>query len=92
MLMTHVRMQSDEFMLTREFLVMMLGVQRMGVTVSADALQREGVIRYSPGEVTILDRRGLECRSRECYATSNAEFDCLLGRRVWFREGSRACA
>ena len=47
MLMTHDRMQSDEFLLTQEFLAMMLGVQRTGVTAAAGGLQRAGLIRYS---------------------------------------------
>ena len=57
--MTHDRMHSDEFLLTQEFLAMMLGVQRTGVTAAAGALQRAGLIRYKRGNVTILDRRGL---------------------------------
>ena len=52
-------MQSDEFLLTQEFLAMMLGVQRTGVTAAAGALQRAGLIRYKRGNVTIIDRRGL---------------------------------
>ena len=52
MLMTHDRMQSDEFLLTQEFLAMMLGVQRTGVTAAAGALQRAGLIRYRRGNVT----------------------------------------
>jgi len=79
MLMTHDRMQSDEFLLTQEFLAMMLGVQRTGVTVAASALQRAGLIRYKRGNVTILDRRGLIRRSCECYGVSKREFDRLLG-------------
>ena len=59
LLMTHDRMQSDEFLLTQEFLAMMLGVQRTGVTAAAGALQRAGLIRYKRGNVTIIDRRGL---------------------------------
>ena len=59
MLMTHDRMQSDEFLLTQEFLAMMLGVQRTGVTAAAGTLQRAGLIRYKRGNVTIIDRRGL---------------------------------
>ena len=82
MLMTHDRMQSDEFLLTQEFLAMMLGVQRTGVTAAAGALQRAGLIRYSRGNVTILDRRGLERLSCECYAISKLEFDRLLGERA----------
>jgi CRP-like cAMP-binding protein len=81
MLMTHDRMQSDHFLLTQEFLAMMLGVQRTGVSVAAGALQRGGLIRYTRGNVTILDRRGLEHRSCECYGVSKKEFDRLLGVR-----------
>ncbi|MDP2332956.1 MAG: Crp/Fnr family transcriptional regulator [Reyranella sp.] len=79
MLMTHDRMQSDEFLLTQEFLAMMLGVQRTGVSAAAGGLQRAGLIRYSRGVVTILDRRGLLQRSCECYGVSKREFDRLLG-------------
>ena len=82
MLMTHDRMQSDEFLLTQEFLAMMLGVQRTGVTAAAGGLQRAGLIRYTRGNVTILDRRGLERSSCECYAVSKLEFDRLLGKRA----------
>lgn len=79
MLMTHDRMQSDEFLLTQEFLAMMLGVQRTGVSLAAGALQRAGLIRYSRGVVTILNRRGLRQRACECYGLSKREFDRLLG-------------
>jgi CRP-like cAMP-binding protein len=79
LLMTRERMPSDEFLLTHEFLSMMLGVRRAGVTEAAGALQRDGLIRYRQGHVTILDREGLEARSCECYAVTKAEFDRLLG-------------
>ncbi len=82
LLMTHDRMQSNEFLLTQEFLAMMLGVQRTGVTAAAGALQQAGLIRYKRGAVTILDRRGLETRSCECYRVSKLEFDRLLGARA----------
>ena len=82
LLMTHDRMQSDEFLLTQEFLAMMLGVQRTGVSAAAGALQRAGLIRYRRGNVTMLDRRGLMRRSCECYGVSKAEFDRLLGARA----------
>ena len=81
-LMTHDRMQSDEFLLTQEFLAMMLEVQRTGLSVAAGALQRAGLIRYKRGNVTILDRRGLLRRSCECYGVPKREFDRLLGNRV----------
>lgn len=79
LLMTHDRMQSDEFVLTQEFLAMMLGVQRTGVTRAASALQHAGLITYKRGTVNILDRRGLKRLSCECYAVSKKEFDRLLG-------------
>jgi len=82
LLMTHDRMQSDEFLLTQEFLAMMLGVQRTGVTAAAGALQRAGLIRYRRGNVTIIDRRGLLDRACECYGISKKEFDRLLGDRA----------
>ena len=87
LLMTHDRMASDEFLLTQEFLSMMLGVRRAGVTEAAGSLRRAGLIRYHRGHVTILDREGLEARACECYAVSKAEFDRLLGtadpERTW---------
>jgi CRP-like cAMP-binding protein len=82
LLMTHDRMGSDSFLLTQEFLAMMLGVQRTGVTAAASALQRAGLISYKRGNVMILDRRGLERRSCECYGISKAEFDRLLGAKA----------
>jgi len=79
MLMTADRMPSDEFLLTHEFLAMMLGVRRAGVTVAAGGLRRAGLIHYKRGTVTIIDRRGLEHRACECYGASKREFDRLLG-------------
>jgi len=61
---------------------MMLGVQRTGVTAAAGLLQRAGLIRYTRGNVTIIDRRGLIRRSCECYGVSKKEFDRLLGGRA----------
>ena len=82
LLMTRDRMESDKFLLTQEFLAMMLGVQRTGVTAAASALQRTGLIRYTRGNVTIIDRPGLIRRSCECYGVSKREFDRLLGGRT----------
>ena len=61
---------------------MMLGVQRTGVTAAASTLKTADLIRYSRGNVTILDRAGLEHRSCECYGVSKREFDRLLGARA----------
>ena len=78
-LMTHDRVQSDRFILTQEFLGMMLGVRRTSVTLTAKNLKQQKLIDYSRGHVHILDRHGLERRSCECYAVSKREFDRLLG-------------
>jgi CRP-like cAMP-binding protein len=82
LLMTRDRTQSDQFMLTQEFLGMMLGVQRSGVTLTAGRLKRKKLIEYHRGNVTILDRKGLERLSCECYAVSKGEFDRLLGSQA----------
>ena len=82
LLMTHDRMQSDEFLLTQEFLAMMLGVRRPGVSVAAGTLQRDRPIRYKRGNITIIDRCGLIQRSCESYGVSKLEFDRLLGTQA----------
>ena len=69
---------SDNFPLTHEFLAMMLGAQRAGVSVAAGALQRAGYIRYSRGQVTITNRTGLERGACECYASVRAELNRLF--------------
>jgi CRP-like cAMP-binding protein len=75
LLMTRDRAASDELELTQEFLAMMLGCRRAGVTSAAIMLQSAGVIRYSRGHITILDGPGLEALSCECYGVVKAEFD-----------------
>jgi CRP-like cAMP-binding protein len=67
LLMTHDRVKSDRFQLTHEFLGHMLGVRRVGVTKAAQTLQRRNLIRYSRGNITVLDRKGLEAAACECY-------------------------
>lgn len=67
LLMTYDRLRSDEFRLTQEFLSHMLGVRREGVTAAARALQQKKLIRYVRGQITILDRAGLEAASCSCY-------------------------
>jgi CRP-like cAMP-binding protein len=71
--------EGDTFPMTHEFLAMMLGVRRAGVTVAAQTLQSDGLITYSHGKMTIADRQGLEARSCECYRAVKAEFYRLLG-------------
>jgi CRP-like cAMP-binding protein len=73
------RADADEFSLTQEFLAMMLGVRRPGVTVAAQSLQAAGLITYNHGTMTVLDRKGLEAASCECYRFIQNEFTRLLG-------------
>jgi CRP-like cAMP-binding protein len=68
LLMTSDRVRSDEFELTQDFLSHMLGVRRVGVTEAAAALQRQKLIEYRRGHITILDHAGLEAASCACYA------------------------
>jgi CRP-like cAMP-binding protein len=73
LLETHDRVPGDSFTLTQEFLAAMLGVTRPSVTVAARTLQQAGLIRYSRGQITVLDRDGLEEAACECHrATRNA--------------------
>jgi CRP-like cAMP-binding protein len=72
------RLRSDELIMTQELIANMLGVRREGVTEGALKLQKAGLIRYSRGHITILDRAGLEARSCECYAVVKREYDRLL--------------
>jgi CRP-like cAMP-binding protein len=79
LLMSQDRYQNDELPLTQEFLAMMLGTRRAGVTEAALILQTEDVIKYRRGHITITDRKGLEDSACECYAVVKADFDCLPG-------------
>jgi CRP-like cAMP-binding protein len=78
LLMTNDRLAAKEFPLTQEFLSTMLGVRREGVSKAAGALQAGKLIRYSRGVITIIDRRGLEAKSCQCYAIIKAETDAYL--------------
>jgi CRP-like cAMP-binding protein len=79
LLLTHDRVNSDKIALTHEYLAMMLGARRSGVTIAAATLQQAGFIRYVHGHIVILDRKGLEDASCECYGVARAQFGPLLG-------------
>ena len=67
LLMCHDQAEGGSFELTQEYLAEMLGVRRSTVTVTAGNLQREGLIHYRRGAMTVLDRRGLETTACKCY-------------------------
>jgi len=72
------RLSSNELIMTQELIANMLGVRREGVTEAAGNVQRAGLIHYSRGRITVLNRPGLEARACECYAVVKNEFDRLL--------------
>jgi CRP-like cAMP-binding protein len=72
------RLPGDELVMTQELIANMLGVRREGVTEAAGKLQAEGLIHYSRGHITVLDRPQLEARVCECYAVVKKEYDRLL--------------
>jgi len=72
------RLPDNELAMTQELIANMLGVRREGVTEAAGKLQAEGLIEYSRGKITVLDRDQLEARVCECYAVVKKEYDRLL--------------
>jgi CRP-like cAMP-binding protein len=78
LLMTADRAHSPTFHLTHEFLAYMLGVRRVGITEAASALQRGKLISYTRGNVTILDRKGLERASCACYRSDLTTYESVL--------------
>jgi CRP-like cAMP-binding protein len=78
LLMTHDRVDGNEFSLTQEFLAVMLGVRRAGVSVAAGTLQDAGLIRYRRGSIRVVDRAGLEAAACECYGVVRGQFDRLF--------------
>jgi CRP-like cAMP-binding protein len=79
LLMTQDRTQTETFALTQDFLAQMLGVRRPTVSLTAGMLQSAGLIRYTRGNITIVDRPALEDAACECYAIVRDEFNRLLG-------------
>ncbi len=78
LLMTHDRAHADHFHLTHQFLADMLGVQRSAVSIAAGVLQKNELLIYTRGEIQILNRKGLEAVSCECYGEVLADYDHLL--------------
>lgn len=78
LLMSQDRAHSDSFHVTHEILAYMLGVRRVGITMAAGALQRGGLIEYHRGELTVIDRAGLEAAACSCYAADRQTYAELL--------------
>jgi len=79
LLMTQDRAHASTFYVTQEFLALMLGVRRVGVTTAAGALQNRNLIHYRRGTMTVLDRRGLRGASCGCYKADRATYDRIVG-------------
>lgn len=75
LLMTHDRAHADRFHLTHQYLADMLGVRRSAVTIAAGALQKRRLIRYTRGEIHVLDRAGLESAACECYKAVVGDYE-----------------
>ena len=78
LLLTLDRMPTCDLVMTQELVASMLGVRREGITEAAGNLQRAGMIRYRRGHIEVLERKGLEARSCECYAVVHKEIARLL--------------
>jgi CRP-like cAMP-binding protein len=78
LLMMQDRAHDDTFSVTHEFLGFMLGVRRVGITAAAGALQKNGLIEYRRGRVTVLNRKGLEAASCSCYADDRRAYARIM--------------
>ena len=78
--MVQNRVNGDTFPMRQEFLAYMLGVHRPSISIAASALKHAGLIRYERGSLTVLDSRGLEAGSCECYTIIESKFESALGR------------
>jgi CRP-like cAMP-binding protein len=72
------RSPSNELKVTQELISIMLGVRRESITAAAGKLQDEGLIQYRRGNITVLNRQGLEDYAGECYKVAKSEYDRLL--------------
>jgi CRP-like cAMP-binding protein len=79
LLMTHDRVHAATFPMTQDFMAQMLGVSRPTVSNTASTLQKAGLISYVRGNMTVLDRLGLEAATCECYRVIRGQFDRLVG-------------
>jgi CRP-like cAMP-binding protein len=82
LLMSLDRLPGSELVMTQELIAAMLGVRREDVTEAASLLQGEGLIRYAPGRIAVLDREAMSLRACGCYAVVKQEYDRLLPARA----------
>jgi CRP-like cAMP-binding protein len=80
LLMAHDRIGEDTLALTHEFLSIMLGVRRPGVTEALHALREQGLIAYGRGVITVKNRKGMESKAGAAYGVPEAEHRRLIGR------------
>ena len=76
------RLPNNELLMTQELIANMLGVRREGVTEAALKVQKAGLIKYSRGHISVLNRLGLEMRTCECYQVVKSEYDRLLPEKI----------
>ena len=82
LLMSRDRAGVNEFPVTQEWLAVMLGVRRVGITVAAGALQQRGLIRYHRGHLTVIDPHGLQALACSCYATDRQTYTEQMDARA----------
>ncbi len=82
LLINHDLLQSNKLIMTHDLIANMLGVRREGVSIAAGNLQKQGLIKYSRGTITMIDRAGLETAVCECYRVVKDEYDRLLGKYI----------
>ncbi|WP_165973815.1 Crp/Fnr family transcriptional regulator [Paucimonas lemoignei] len=81
-LISHDRVQGNQFQLSQEFMADMLGVHRPSVSLIAKRFQQAGLLDYKRGVVTVLDRAGLEATVCECYGAVRKQFERVLGKAL----------
>ena len=82
LLMMQDRAAADHFRVTQEFISLMLGVRRVGVTQAASEFQKEGLIRYTRGELKVTDRTGLEKAACSCYEADKLLHETLMNGKI----------
>lgn len=82
LLINHDLLQTNKLIMTHDLIANMLGVRREGVSIAAGNLQRNGLIKYVRGTITMLDRQKLEAVVCECYMVVKDEYDRLLGKYI----------